>query len=157
MAVTTPDTSAVRAWARKNGYDVADRGRLPAEVQDAYVAAHRKGSGGADGGSGETAGKAVAPARKAGSKTAAPSAATKKAAPPAPPRAAAEDRDATSDTTPRPKPSPVTDDRRLVALGEELAALTERVAVLEAASGGRSSSKSGSKSEAKSSRFRRSR
>ncbi len=154
MAVTTPDTSAVRAWARKNGYDVADRGRLPAEVQDAYVAAHRKGTGGVDGGSGQATRKAVVPAKKAGIKKAASPAA---AGPPAPARPAAEDRDPTSSTTPRPKPSPVTDDRRLVALGEELAALSDRVAALEAASGGRSGSKSGSTSEAKGSRFRRSR
>ena len=28
--------SAVRAWARENGYPVADRGRIPAEVVTAY-------------------------------------------------------------------------------------------------------------------------
>jgi hypothetical protein len=149
MAVTTPDTSAVRAWARKNGYDVADRGRLPAEVQDAYVAAHRKGSGGVDGGSGQATRKPAVPAKKAA------------AEPRVPARPAVEDRDRTSSTTPRPKPSPVTDDRRLVALGEELSALSDRVAALEAASGGRSGSKSGStsgsKSEGMGSRFRRSR
>jgi hypothetical protein len=31
-------TSAVRAWARENGYAIADRGRVPADV----VAAYRK-------------------------------------------------------------------------------------------------------------------
>jgi len=31
--------AAVRTWARKNGYQVADRGRIPREVQDAYDAA----------------------------------------------------------------------------------------------------------------------
>lgn len=29
-----------RQWARFNGYDVADRGRLPAEVSEAYAQAH---------------------------------------------------------------------------------------------------------------------
>jgi DNA polymerase-3 subunit epsilon len=30
----------VRAWARANGWDVGERGRLPAEVTDAYRRAH---------------------------------------------------------------------------------------------------------------------
>ncbi len=30
----------VREWARANGYQVSDRGRVPANVQDAYRAAH---------------------------------------------------------------------------------------------------------------------
>jgi hypothetical protein len=30
---------AIRAWARKNGYQVSDRGRIPSEVVDAY---HKK-------------------------------------------------------------------------------------------------------------------
>ncbi|HMM96931.1 MAG: Lsr2 family protein [Micrococcales bacterium] len=30
------DVSAVREWARKNGYDVSDRGRISSEVQEAY-------------------------------------------------------------------------------------------------------------------------
>ena len=30
----------VRAWARGNGYDLPDRGRIPANVQAAYAAAH---------------------------------------------------------------------------------------------------------------------
>lgn len=34
------DTKAVREWARANGYTVSDRGRIPAEVADAYVAAN---------------------------------------------------------------------------------------------------------------------
>ena len=37
---TSPaDTEAVREWARENGYDVSDRGRIPANVMDAYAAA----------------------------------------------------------------------------------------------------------------------
>lgn len=30
----------VRDWARSNGYDVPDRGRIPAEVRDAFDAAN---------------------------------------------------------------------------------------------------------------------
>ena len=33
-------TAAVRSWAVVNGYAVSDRGRLPAEVRQAYAAAH---------------------------------------------------------------------------------------------------------------------
>ena len=28
--------SAIRVWARENGYEVSDRGRIPREVEDAY-------------------------------------------------------------------------------------------------------------------------
>lgn len=35
------DTAAVREWAQKNGYTVGDRGRIPAEVREAYAAAQR--------------------------------------------------------------------------------------------------------------------
>jgi Lsr2 len=34
-----PDPVAVRAWARTNGHDVRDRGRVPAAVLTAYTAA----------------------------------------------------------------------------------------------------------------------
>jgi len=34
------ELAAVRAWARKQGLEVSDRGRVPAEVQNAYDAAH---------------------------------------------------------------------------------------------------------------------
>jgi hypothetical protein len=34
------DTASVRAWARDNGYAVNDRGRVAAEILDAYQAAH---------------------------------------------------------------------------------------------------------------------
>jgi nucleoid-associated protein Lsr2 len=33
------DTVAVRAWARENGYDIKDRGRVPADVVAKYQAA----------------------------------------------------------------------------------------------------------------------
>lgn len=32
--------SDIRAWARENGYEVSDRGRVPAEVRAAYEAAN---------------------------------------------------------------------------------------------------------------------
>lgn len=34
------DTPRIREWARSNGHDVSDRGRIPAEVFEAYDAAH---------------------------------------------------------------------------------------------------------------------
>ena len=34
------DTKAIREWARENGHDVSDRGRIPADVMDAYAAAN---------------------------------------------------------------------------------------------------------------------
>ena len=38
---TSPaDTKAIREWAHENGYDVSDRGRIPADVMDAYAAAN---------------------------------------------------------------------------------------------------------------------
>ena len=32
--------SAIRAWARENGYEVSERGRVSEEVRSAYEAAH---------------------------------------------------------------------------------------------------------------------
>jgi hypothetical protein len=32
--------SDIRAWARENGWDVPERGRVAAEVREAYAAAH---------------------------------------------------------------------------------------------------------------------
>jgi len=34
------DTTAIRSWAKDNGYKVSERGRISAEVQEAYAAAH---------------------------------------------------------------------------------------------------------------------
>ncbi|GAA2983121.1 hypothetical protein JOD63_000722 [Microbacterium terrae] len=34
------DFSGVREWAKKNGYTVSERGRVPASVLEAYEAAH---------------------------------------------------------------------------------------------------------------------
>ena len=33
-------TAAIRAWARQNGYQVSDRGRISKTVVDAFQAAH---------------------------------------------------------------------------------------------------------------------
>jgi len=35
-----PAARDVRAWARDNGFDLPDRGRIPGDVQAAYAAAH---------------------------------------------------------------------------------------------------------------------
>ncbi|NPC98594.1 Lsr2 family protein [Nocardioides sp. zg-DK7169] len=35
-----PAAREIRDWARENGYDVPDRGRVSAEVREAYAAAH---------------------------------------------------------------------------------------------------------------------
>ncbi|MCU1573884.1 MAG: hypothetical protein JWO93_1966 [Micrococcaceae bacterium] len=34
------DVGAIRAWARENGYEVRERGRIQAEIQEAYHSAH---------------------------------------------------------------------------------------------------------------------
>ncbi|MFE7313835.1 Lsr2 family protein [Streptomyces sp. NPDC057555] len=34
------DSAAIRAWAKEAGHDVSDRGRVPAEVREAYDKAH---------------------------------------------------------------------------------------------------------------------
>lgn len=34
------DTAAVREWANANGFEVGDRGRIPATIAEAYEAAH---------------------------------------------------------------------------------------------------------------------
>lgn len=35
-----PDTAKIRAWAKENGHDVNDRGRVPSTVREAYEKAH---------------------------------------------------------------------------------------------------------------------
>ncbi|MDT0269555.1 Lsr2 family protein [Streptomyces sp. DSM 44915] len=32
----TQDTAKIRAWAKENGYEVNDRGRVPANIREAY-------------------------------------------------------------------------------------------------------------------------
>ncbi|MFD7552962.1 Lsr2 family protein [Streptomyces sp. NPDC059835] len=35
-----PSAEELRTWARSNGYEVAERGRVPAPIREAYAAAH---------------------------------------------------------------------------------------------------------------------
>lgn len=37
---TGPSAADIRQWARDNGWDVPERGRVSAEVREAYAAAH---------------------------------------------------------------------------------------------------------------------
>jgi hypothetical protein len=39
-AAGSPSAAEIRSWAREAGYTLSDRGRVPAEVRDAYNAAH---------------------------------------------------------------------------------------------------------------------
>jgi hypothetical protein len=39
-AASRSDVSAIREWARENGYEVSGRGRIAAEVRSAYEAAN---------------------------------------------------------------------------------------------------------------------
>jgi hypothetical protein len=39
-AASGPSPADIRAWARENGFDVPDRGRVSSEVREAYLAAH---------------------------------------------------------------------------------------------------------------------
>lgn len=39
-AAVGPSAEEVRAWARENGYEVNDRGRVPGEIREAFEAAH---------------------------------------------------------------------------------------------------------------------
>ncbi|WP_084039238.1 Lsr2 family protein [Demequina sp. NBRC 110053] len=34
------DSVKVRAWAKDNGYDISERGRISTEIREAYAAAH---------------------------------------------------------------------------------------------------------------------
>ncbi|GAB2825944.1 histone-like nucleoid-structuring protein Lsr2 [Streptomyces sp. NPDC054796] len=38
--VPSQDTAKIREWAREQGYEVNERGRIPANIQDAYAQAH---------------------------------------------------------------------------------------------------------------------
>lgn len=41
-AKVTGEKALIRAWAKANGYEVGDRGRIKAEIIDAYYAAHNE-------------------------------------------------------------------------------------------------------------------
>ncbi len=38
--VDPAQNGAIRAWARSNGYELSDRGRIPAAIAEAFQAAH---------------------------------------------------------------------------------------------------------------------
>jgi hypothetical protein len=37
---SSQDTAQIRAWAKENGYEVNDRGRVPAQIREAYEKAN---------------------------------------------------------------------------------------------------------------------
>ncbi|MFD3464822.1 Lsr2 family protein [Streptomyces sp. NPDC058682] len=37
---SSEDAAAIRAWAKDQGYEVNDRGRVPADIKEAYSKAH---------------------------------------------------------------------------------------------------------------------
>ena len=39
-AKSDPDTAKIRAWAKDNGHEVSNRGRIHQSIKDAYYAAH---------------------------------------------------------------------------------------------------------------------
>ncbi|MEU6669249.1 Lsr2 family protein [Streptomyces sp. NPDC046727] len=39
-AAAGPSAEEIRAWARENGYEVNDRGRVPKEIREAFDASH---------------------------------------------------------------------------------------------------------------------
>jgi hypothetical protein len=45
-AASREQTKAIRDWAKQNGFDLADRGRIPAHVIEAFEAAQAKGKRG---------------------------------------------------------------------------------------------------------------
>ncbi|MFI9202646.1 Lsr2 family protein [Streptomyces sp. NPDC053048] len=40
QAAAGQDTARIRAWAKENGYNVNDRGRVPAEIREAFEKAN---------------------------------------------------------------------------------------------------------------------
>jgi len=114
MPTPAVPTSTIRAWALSQGLDVAERGRLKPEVLDAYNAAHRRTKAKA------TAAKPV-PAAKP------------KPTAEAPKQAAARPVVATAPAPDEiPDAAEATQDLRLTDLEATVAALTARVAKLEA-------------------------
>ena len=156
--MSTPATAEVRAWARAQGIAVAARGRVPAEVHEAYLAS-TSGKPAAAGAGRSTATASAskpavrkaagkAPARKAPAKAPTMKAPTTKAparkaparstpASSAPassaPATASPALTATVDVPSAAPAAPVTavDEGRLARLEEQVSALTARVAELE--------------------------
>ena len=142
--MTTPTTAELRAWAREQGMDVGDRGRLSPEVRAAWDAAHSgKGTGAKTptrsarttaarttaapakvAAATTTRRTPTATARRAG-KASGPAAETAEAAVPPP----------SPEASPPPPAPPVVlqDDPRLDDLERKLGELSRRVAQLERA------------------------
>lgn len=40
VSSSSQDTAKIRAWAKEKGYEVNDRGRVPASIRDAYEREH---------------------------------------------------------------------------------------------------------------------
>jgi hypothetical protein len=116
MPTPAVPTAAIREWAREQGLDVAERGRLKPEVLDAYRAAHRR-----------TKAKATPVKRVPAAEPESAAAARKPDAP----------RSAAATTTATPvhvhDGAEAAQDHRLTTLEAAMEALTARVAKLEAA------------------------
>lgn len=41
-AASSNDTASIRSWAKSKGYEVSDRGRIAADIQEAYRKANKK-------------------------------------------------------------------------------------------------------------------
>jgi hypothetical protein len=80
VTTKTPSTAALRTWALANGIKVADRGRISADVLDAWKSAHSSGRGTGPTKIGSAKAKPVAKARRA-AKQIPPAAATYESAP----------------------------------------------------------------------------
>lgn len=140
----------MRAWARDNGYEISERGRLSADVQEAYAAAHggraRKSAAKAPAKAAKAPARKAAPAKKAGSTRAV---SKRVVAAPAeqpsvherPEQQAPGSAPVTDPTTKQQSGAP--EDRRLIALAEQISALTARVDKLEKAQGSEKPSRFG--------------
>lgn len=121
--MTAPDTAAVRAWARDQGIAVAERGRLPAEVRAAYLAANPASKTAARKATAKTG-----PAKRPTAADAKRPARTGKAAADA---KAVADPEATTPERPAPARSLPSVDARLAVLEAQVGELTARLAKLE--------------------------
>jgi hypothetical protein len=124
-----PDsTAAIRSWAKSNGHDVAERGRLSVEVRDAYAKAQKPTRA-----SKAPAPKKAAPAKNTSSPLSKPSVAKVKT--PAP---ATKIPSAAAPAVPVLEERPVEEDavqlltQRVAALEKQLGELHTRLAPVEA-------------------------
>lgn len=126
MPSSTASTATIRAWAQAEGLEVGDRGRLRAEILGAYANAH----GGAVRPTGARA-KKVAPAKSAPSTTAARKSAATSAPRPAAKAVVLSELGPVHSSV--QQVARVVDNKALADLQDAVAALTVRVARLEAA------------------------